>query len=970
MLDLGDVNSEAGVRAIGEALANASFLNGTCYPSRDDLAAYGSIDASRAPLASDPRTLAWHAAIDALVKTKFKGQGEGVVILPREPLPPPPARITAPDQIVPIVEPGLADEGSGPGSWPPLPRHGERNVLITSALPYVNNEPHLGNIIGCVLSADCYARFCRARRYNTLFVCGTDEYGTATETKAFQEKMTCEEICNKYHVLHAKVYDWFNICFDEFGRTSTDRQTKVAQEIFHEVNDQGRVTTQTIQQLYSEKLERFLADRLVEGTCPNCGYEDARGDQCDKCGALLSPTELIKPRCKLTGTVPKLRDTTHLFLDLTQIETRLQKYIAWRCEGAAPGGTDGAGVGKWSANCQKVTNTWIKGGLRPRCITRDLKWGTPVPLEGFSNKVFYVWFDAPIGYVSITASLFAKRLKGEPHGATTAIGEGKDDDSAACYGKGAGWRQWWQAGRGEPGLADAKPEVELIQFMGKDNIPFHTIMFPATLLGTSKESAGNKWTMMKSISVCEYLTYEGDKFSKSRCRGVFGSDAAGTGIPADVWRYSLLASRPEGNDSDFKWLDLGNRCNGELLANLGNFINRTLSFAHARFGGHIPSLEEMWADSDVSCDDDPMKNPYDDEVGAAILPLVQQYIDAMEQMHLRDGLRLAMACSKVGNQFFQDKTPWVWIKQDDTKPKCARIIATCAGLVYILACLIQPFMPVTTKRILKQMSLVETSYAIDDALLRGCRYPSRLVPPGNVIPKPEVLFEAIAEEKLQGLRDKFSGTPEEDGGKKDKKKDKKKQAKGSGDKGGGAKGGKGGKAAAPTNAALDISRVLIIVGEIKKVWRHPNADSLYCEEIDLGPTKGVKTVVSGLVGKVPLEEWVGRHIVCVGNMKPSAMRGVTSQAMVLAASDKTDPSKVEMVTPPAGSKAGDVISVEGIEGEPDEQMNDKTKKKVFDKIVQPSLTTSDALLVTYNGVPLKTSQGPCMVASLKDATVK
>ena len=964
-----DARSDKGLQVLEEALESGAYLNGTKHPSKDDLVVFshlkvnedGTIDASDGKKKKVPESVhEWYKSVERLLRGKFAGQDyQGVTILPKEPLPPCPKRISKAEDIKLVTEPGN-NTGSHADSaktcedvWPPLPSEKKRNVLITSALPYVNNEPHLGNIIGCVLSADVYARWCRARLYNTLFVCGTDEYGTATETKAFQEKMTCEEICDKYHALHSQIYKWFGICFDEFGRTSTHRQTRVAQEIFHQVHGNGKVHEESMEQLYSEKLGRFLADRLVEGTCPKCGYEDARGDQCDACGGLLSPTELINPRCKLTGTVPKMKTTNHLFLNLTEVSQRLQDWINYRSSKDENGGM-------WSSNCQRTTESWMRDGLKPRCITRDLKWGTPVPLEGFTHKVFYVWFDAPIGYISITASLFAKRMLGEKFGASTKIGEGKEDNEESCYGSEAAWRQWWQAGNSEQATSGSKrPKVELVQFMGKDNIPFHTIMFPSTLIGTAKSAGENPWTMMKSISVCEYLTYEGDKFSKSRSRGVFGSDARGTGIPADVWRYNLLAARPEGSDSDFKWQDLANRCNGELLANLGNFVNRTLSFAYARFNGHFPSLEDMWGSLEVAKakDNDPAANKYDEELGASIAPLIEQYIEAMELMQMRNGLSLVMACSKAGNQFFQEKEPWVLIKDESTRPVCARVIAACIGLVRVLACLIQPYMPTTSARILTQMKLPATAYAIDEQLVLGARYPSRLYPLGTAIDKPEVLFEAIPEDRIKEMKAKFSGAPEDEDEKAKKKADKKKKNQQQ----------KGGKTKAPTNTKIDVSRLDLVVGKLVKVWRHPNADSLYCEEIDLGSEKGIRKVVSGLVGKVDLEAMVGSNIVVVSNMKPSKMRGIESQAMVLAAFDKNDPSKTEMVTPPEGSAAGDKIFVKGYEDEPDEQLN--PRKKVFEQ-VQPNFSTSADCVVTYSGVPLQTSKGNCTVPSLKDAGVK
>ncbi|NXU00633.1 SYMC protein, partial [Buphagus erythrorhynchus] len=289
----------------------------------------------------------------------------------------------------------------GPAALPPprqpqtpvLPVEGERNVLITSALPYVNNVPHLGNIIGCVLSADTFARYCRLRRWNTLFVCGTDEYGTATETRALEEGLSPQELCDRYHALHADIYTWFRISFDHFGRTTTPQQTRIAQDIFQRLLARGFLLQDTLEQLRCESCGRYLADRFVEGTCPFCGYAEARGDQCEKCGKLINAVELKNPQCKLCRGTPVVTPTQHLFLDLPKLEGQLEAWLerTWA-------------AGDWTANARHITRTWLRDGLKPRCITRDLTWGTPVPLDGFRDKVFYVWFDAPIGYLSITAN--------------------------------------------------------------------------------------------------------------------------------------------------------------------------------------------------------------------------------------------------------------------------------------------------------------------------------------------------------------------------------------------------------------------------------------------------------------------------------------------------------------------------------------------------------------------------------------
>jgi methionyl-tRNA synthetase len=421
-----------------------------------------------------------------------------------------------------------------------VPRKGIRNILVTSALPYVNNVPHLGNIIGCVLSADVYARYCRLRGYNVLYICGTDEYGTATETKALAEGLTPRQICDKYHTIHKQCYEWFGISFDHFGRTSTPLQTQIAQDIFKHCENNDKVLEQDVEQLFCNTDQRFLADRYVTGTCPDCGYEDARGDQCDSCGHLLNATDLVDPKCHICKNTPVVQKSKHLFLDLPALSDELTQFV------------DTQSVkGRWSQNSISVSQSWLKTGLKPRCITRDLKWGTPVPRPGYENKVFYVWFDAPIGYLSITANYTSH------------------------------WQKWWKAN-----LPDSE-NVELYQFMGKDNIPFHTVIFPSTLLGAGKSEG---YTLLHHISTTEYLNYEDGKFSKSRGTGVFGDSVQETQIPVEVWRYYLLANRPELSDSMFTWKDFQAKNNSELLPNIGNFVNRALKFLKNEFNGVVPPI--------------------------------------------------------------------------------------------------------------------------------------------------------------------------------------------------------------------------------------------------------------------------------------------------------------------------------------------------------------------------------------------
>lgn len=561
------------------------------------------------------------------------------------------------------------------------PKVGQRNILITSALPYVNNVPHLGNIVGSVLSADIFARYCKRRNFNTLFICGTDEYGTATETKALEEHVTPRELCNKYHKIHKEVYDWFGIGFDYFGRTTTDKQTEISQHIFLELQKNGFLEEQSMKQLYCPVHKGYLADRYVEGECPKCHYEDARGDQCDKCGALLDPFELIKPRCKLDNATPEPRHSNHVFLSLDKLEPDLRKWIE-----------KASNEGNWSKNAKTITNSWLREGLKPRCITRDLVWGTPVPLEKYKDKVLYVWFDATIGYISITANYTDN------------------------------WRAWWQ-----------NPEnVKLYQFMGKDNVPFHTVVFPATEIGTKEN-----WTMLHHLNTTEYLQYEGGKFSKSRNIGVFGNNAKDTGVSPAVWRYYLASIRPEAQDSQFSWAEFVTKNNSELLANLGNFVNRIVKYVNAKYNGVVPKYNIS------NCSDYP-------KASSELTKLIETYNNDLESVHERKGLETVMLTSARGNQFLQDN------KMDnslynDHPDKADAVVAIGLNIVYLVSALISPYMP-------------ETSALIEKILnVPALRIPDKFemwIQAGHCIGKPQYLFSRIDPEKVEEWKHKYGGKPQ------------------------------------------------------------------------------------------------------------------------------------------------------------------------------------------------------------------
>lgn len=565
---------------------------------------------------------------------------------------------------------------------PILPKDDKENILITSALPYVNNVPHLGNVVGCVLSADVYARYARATGKNVLFVCGTDEYGTATETKALAEGVTPRAICDKYHVIHKDVYDWFNISFDKFGRTTTDKQTEIAQDIFWKCYHNGYVIQKPEEQWYCTSCQQFLADRFVEGICPECNYDDARGDQCDECGKPLHAKDLKSPRCKYSktcGKTPELRTSTHLYLSLDKLQKANEEFVDASNAKCA-----------WSTNALTITKGWFATGLDPRAITRDLKWGTPVPLEGFTNKVFYVWFDAPIGYISITANYTDE------------------------------WRKWWH-----------NPEnVKLYQFMAKDNVPFHSIIFPCSLLGTKEP-----YTMLHHLSATEYLNYENQGFSKSRGIGVFGDNAQESGIDSDVYRFYLMYIRPESSDANFDWNDLIVKHNSELLNNLGNFVHRALTFLTNNFGGVVPKvlLEK-------------------DETAfiAAVNQELAEYNSNMSRVKLRDSIRYILNISRIGNQFIQTMKPWVLLKENK-EAKAGSVLAVAANVIYLLALLLEPFLPTTSSKLLSQL------------MARARPIPAVFLPfleESHMIGSPEPLFARIDEAMATEWRSKYGGKQE------------------------------------------------------------------------------------------------------------------------------------------------------------------------------------------------------------------
>ena len=728
----------------------------------------------------------------------------------------------------------------------------------------MNNVPHLGNIIGCVLSADVFARYCRSRGYETLYVCGTDEYGTATEAKALEEKIKPKELCDKYHLLHKSIYEWFGISTDIFGRTSTPVHTEITHEIFLALHKNGYVKEDEITQAFDEKAQMFLADRFIEGTCPHCRYDGARADQCDKCGKLLNFDELIAPKSKLTGATPTKRSSRHLFIDLPNIEKELERWIDTASK-----------EGEWSENSYNIAKGWLADGLKKRCITRDLKWGVSVPLKGWENKVFYVWFDAPIGYISITANLTKK------------------------------WRDWWQNPEG----------VRLYQFMGKDNVPFHTVIFPSTLMGTRE-----KWTMLHHISTTEYLNFEGGKFSKSRGTGVFGNDAVESGIPADVWRYYLLTNRPEKMDTDFTWKDFGEKNNNELLANIGNLVNRTLVFSQREFEGKVPSA---------------MLNEEDRKFVASQNESFQKISGLLEKVQLKEALHLAFHASKEANAYFQRSEPWKTAKSD--RERCAASIYVLLHQVKDLAIVLEPFIPNTSAAIFKQLSAPQEKWeGVGKLTLKS----------GHQLGAPQILFRKIEEKELKGLAAKYSGKQvknAEGAPKTASAKTKEAPAKTA--------------VSSPPVAHLDLSALDMEIGKVLSVEKHPNAEKLYVEKVEMAGGE-VRQVVSGLVQHISAEELTGKHVIIVKNLKPAVLRGVESQGMLLACESE---GKLEVVSVPWAAP-GDKVQIEGVESKPLPEIK-------IDQFFTIALEAKGGF-VYADGKSLSASGKPVKTENVKDGKVK
>ncbi|MAL11332.1 MAG: methionine--tRNA ligase [Maricaulis sp.] len=563
--------------------------------------------------------------------------------------------------------------------------------LITSALPYINGVKHLGNLAGSMLPADVYARYLRLRGHEVLYICATDEHGTPAELAAAEAGLDVKAYCDREHAVQRAAGEGFSLSYDYFGRTSSPQNHALTQHFASVLEANGLIDERGDEQVYSVDDARFLPDRYVEGTCPHCDFERARGDQCDNCGRLLEPTDLKDPYSKISGSRNiEVRETRHLYLLQTKMEDKLRAWV-----------DDADG---WPSLAKSIAYKWLDEGLRDRSITRDLKWGVPVaqdgvPRPGFEDKVFYVWFDAPIGYIGATAE-WAEATGGD-------------------------WESWWKTGKG----AD---DVTYVQFMGKDNVAFHTVSFPATILGS-----GEDWKTVDRLKAFNWLNWYGGKFSTSEKRGVFMDQALDL-LPGDYWRWYLTANAPEGSDTQFTWEHFQSTVNKDLADVLGNFVNRLLRFTNSRFDGQVPDGGDWGAAEDWLVG----------EVDARLTAIATHY----EAMDYRKAAAETRALWAAGNEYLTRAEPWTHFKTN--RDRAAIGVRTGIALAAVMARVAQPIIPNAAATILDAVGATERDWPDSPA-----RELLTALAPGHAITPPDVLFAKIDDDQVAEWTERFGGAP-------------------------------------------------------------------------------------------------------------------------------------------------------------------------------------------------------------------
>ena len=653
-----------------------------------------------------------------------------------------------------------------------------KRTLITTALPYTNGPVHIGHLAGVYVPADIYARYMRLNGREVLLVGGSDEHGVPITLKARAEGVTPQDIVDRYHKLIKESFEGLGISFDIYSRTTSEIHHETASEFFRHLYDKGEFIEQTSEQLYDPEAKQFLADRYVTGECPHCHNPKAYGDQCEACGTSLNATDLINPRSAISGATPELRTTHHWYLPLDKWEPALREWIL-------------EGHKEWKTNVYGQCKSWLDMGLQPRAVSRDLSWGVPVPVEGAEGKVLYVWFDAPIGYISNTKELLP--------------------DS---------WEKWWK-----------DPESRVINFIGKDNIVFHCIVFPAMLM-----AYGDGYQLPDNVPANEFLNLEGDKISTSRNWAVWLNEYL-VDFPGkqDVLRYVLTANAPETKDNDFTWADFQARNNNELAAILGNFVNRVTVLTHKYFGGTAPAAGEYL---DI-----------DNEAFAEMERLKESLTANLETFHFREALKDAMGIARMGNKYLQDCEPWKVIKTDEAR--VATVMNVCLQICGSLAVAMEPFMPFMSEKLAATLGMGKLEWS--DIARRD------LIPAGSAIGQPELLFEKIDDEAIKKQTDRLEAIKKENAVK--------------------------AWEPAPVQAECkidDFEKLDIRVGTVLECERVKKADKLLCFKIDDG-TGEPRTIVSGIAQSYHPEQLIGKQVLFIANLAPAKIRGIVSQGMILSA---------------------------------------------------------------------------------------
>ena len=655
-----------------------------------------------------------------------------------------------------------------------------KRTLITAALPYANGPVHIGHLAGVYIPSDIYARYLRLRGEEVLFVCGSDEHGVPIAIKAKKEGVTPQDIVDRYDGLIRQSFADFGITFDIYGRTTSPTHRELAASIFRTIYDKGGFIEEESEQYYDPEAKQFLADRYITGTCPRCQNERAYGDQCESCGSTLNPTDLIHPKSAISGATPELRKTKHWYLPLDKHEPFLKQWILEEHK-------------EWKSNVYGQCKSWLDGGLQPRAVSRDLDWGIPVPVEGAEGKVLYVWFDAPIGYISNTKELLP--------------------DS---------WEKWWKS-----------DDTRLLHFIGKDNIVFHCIVFPAML------RAEGSYILPENVPANEFLNLEGDKISTSRNWAVWLNEYL-VDLPGkqDVLRYVLTANAPETKDNDFTWRDFQARNNNELVAVFGNFVNRALVLTSKYFEGKVPALGVL--------------TDFDRETLTELSTVREAIERELDNFHFREALKEAMNLARLGNKYLADTEPWKLAKTD--MERVATILNISLQITANLAIAFAPFLPMSSEKLCKMLAISLPQWS---DLGR-----SDLIEAGHTLGEASLLFEKIEDEVIEAQIQKLQATKEANAAAEDH--------------------------AAPIAEDIafdDFLKLDIRVGTVTECSKVPKADKLLQFRIDDG--LGGRTIVSGIAEHYAPEELVGKQVCFIANLPARKLRGIESQGMILSAADRT-----------------------------------------------------------------------------------